>query len=221
MDAPPVKVEWCHFDEDLVYDAESEECVWYRPVIDSPARETKYITPSKQAVKTASEKGDKYVVSDGIEVSGMFDAARMGTCIHNYFAVHGEDRDRNLEIAERLVANFGLKENIPHPEQLVETASRLFRWFDVKIGQVMGIRREVPFVHRLADGRTSIGEIDLVVEMRDRHCLLVDFKNTRDEGDYAPQLSVYRTALQASGYTVDKSFIFYALRGVLQEISFL
>ena len=54
--------------------------------------------------------------------------------------------------------------------------------------------------------------------MRDRHCLLVDYKNTRDEGDYAPQLSVYRTALQAAGYTVDKSFIFYALRGVLQEI---
>ena len=84
----------------------------------------------------------------------------------------------------------------------------------------MGIRREVPFVHRLADGRTSIGEIDLVVEMRDRHCLLVDYKNTRDEGDYAPQLSVYRSALQAAGYTVEKSFIFYALRGVLQEIKF-
>ena len=220
VDAPPVKVEWCSFDEDLVYDAEKEECVWYRPVIDSPARETKFITPSKQAVRTESEKGDKHVVSDGIEVSGTFDAARMGTCIHNYFAVHGDDRDGNFEIAERLVTNFGLKENIPHPEQLVETASRLFRWFDVKIGQVMGIRREVPFVHRLADGRTSIGEIDLVVEMRDRHCLLVDYKNTRDEGDYAPQLSVYRTALQAAGYTVDKSFIFYALRGVLQEIKF-
>ena len=84
----------------------------------------------------------------------------------------------------------------------------------------MAIRREVPFVHRLADGRTSVGEIDLVVEMPGRHCLLVDYKNTREEGDYASQLSVYRSALQAAGYTVDKAFIFYALRGVLQEVKF-
>ena len=218
VDAPAVKVEWCNFDEDPLYDAEKEECVWYKPVIDSPVRDTKYITPSKLAVKAESEKGEKYVVSDGIEVVGSFDAARMGTCIHNYFAVHRQGEDGNLATAERLVSNFGLKESIPHPEQLVETASRLFRWFDVKIGQVMGIRREVPFVHRLPDGRTSIGEIDLVVEMRDRHCLLVDYKNTRDEGDYAPQLSVYCSALQAAGYEVDKSFIFYDLRGVIQEI---
>ena len=127
----------------------------------------------------------------------------------------------NLARAERLIDNFGLKENIPHPEQLVETASRLFRWFDVKIGHVVGVRREVPFVHRQTNGQTSIGEIDLVVELAGNHCLLVDYKNTREEGDYASQLNVYRSALQAAGYTVDKAFIFYALRGVLQELKIL
>lgn len=220
IDAPLVKVERCAIDEPVLYDAEKTECVWYKPVIDSPVREIKFIAPSKQAVVTESTKGEMRGVSDGIEVIGTFDAAQMGTCIHNYFAVHRLDGDGNLEKAERLVSNFGLKENIPHPEQLVETASRLFRWFDVKIGKVISIRREVPFVHRLADGKTSIGEIDLVVEMADRNCLLVDYKNTREEGDYAAQLSVYRSALQSAGYRVDKSFIFYALRGMIQEINF-
>ena len=222
VDAPLVKVERCNIDEPVLYDAEKAECVWYRPVIDSPVRETKFITPSKQAVVTESRKGEMLGVSDGIKVVGTFDAAQMGTCIHNYFAIHRQDGEEsgNLETAHRLVNNFGLQENIPHPEQLVDTAYRLFRWFDVKIGKVMAIRREVPFVHRLADGRTSVGEIDLVVEMPGRHCLLVDYKNTREEGDYASQLSVYRSALQAAGYTVDKAFIFYALRGVIQEIHF-
>lgn len=221
VDAPLVKVELCNIAEPMLYDAEKEECVWYKPVIDSPARDTKFITPSKQAVTIESEKGEMQKVSEGIEVRGVFDVLQMGTCIHNYFAVHEQDGDGNLATAERLVTNFGLQENIPHPEQLVETASRLFRWFDVKIGRVKGIRREVPFVHRLSDGRTSVGEIDLVVEMSDRHCLLVDYKNTREEGDYAAQLSVYRSALQAAGYTVDMAFIFYALRGTIQEVKFL
>ena len=222
VDAPLVKVERCNINEPVLYDAEKTECVWFRPVIDSPARETKFITPSKQAVVTESTKGEMLGVSDGIEVVGTFDAAQMGTCIHNYFAVHSQncEENRNIETARRLVTSFGLQENIPHPEQLVGTAYRLFRWFDVKIGKVMAIRREVPFVHRLADGKTSVGEIDLVVEMSGRHCLLVDYKNTREEGDYASQLSVYRSALQAAGYTVDKAFIFYALRGVIQEIHF-
>lgn len=220
IDAPLVKVEYCDVDNPVLYNAEVSECTWYKPVIDSPVRETKFVTPSKQAVTVESEKGERHVVSDGIEVTGSFEATELGTCIHNYFAVHNMADEENLARAERLIDNFGFKENIPHPEQLVETASRLFRWFDVKIGHVVGVRREVPFVHRQTNGQTSIGEIDLVVELAGNHCLLVDYKNTREEGDYASQLKVYRSALQAAGYTVDKAFIFYALRGVLQEIKF-
>lgn len=218
IDAPLVKVEYCDVDNPVRYNAEVPECTWYKPVIDSPVRETKYVTPSKQEATVESEKGERHAISDGIEVTGAFEANVLGTCIHDYFAVHNLADEGNLTTAERLVDNFGLKENVPHPEQLVETACRLFSWFEANIGRVVGVRREVPFVHRQTNGQTAIGEIDLVVELTGKYCLLVDYKNTREEGDYAAQLSVYRSALEAAGYIVDKMYIFYALQGVLQEI---
>ena len=218
FDAPPAKIEECNVENPVRYNAEVPECTWYRPVIDSPVRPDKFIRPSSQAIAVESEKGEMIGIADGIDVDGSFDAARLGTCIHNYFAVHKLSGDGNLDTAKRLIGNFGLNANLPHPEQLVVTAERLFGWFDSEFGGVQGVRREVPFVHHLADGRTSKGEIDLVVDLPGRHCLLVDYKNTREEGDYGSQLSVYRAALSAAGYTVDRMFIFYALQGNFREI---
>ena len=219
-DAPKMKVEQINPEDPQKYNSEKSICMWYKPVIDAPIRMPKFITPSKNAEAVDSRKGDSMRVADGIEVIGTFEATTLGTCIHNYFAVHKQGaKDENLAKARRLIDNFGLAGNIPHPEQLVETADLLLRWFDVKIGQVKGFRREVPFVHRLDNGQTSIGEIDLVVELNGKHCVLVDYKNTREEGDYAAQLNVYGEALKAAGYIVDKMFIFYALLGTISEIN--
>ena len=219
--APLVKVEECDIDEPVLYNVEKDECVWYKPVVDSPVRDDRFITPSKQSTTLESEKGEMISVSGGIKTAGKFEASELGTCIHNYFAVHKPDGDGNLAVAERLVANFGLQMNIPNPGQLVETADSLLHWFDARFDHVYGLRREVPFVHRLEDGRIVAGEIDLVVDLEDNHCILVDYKNTWKEGDYAPQLSVYRTALQAAGFVVDRMFIFYALQGKIQEVTIM
>ena len=218
-EAPLVNVERCNIDDPVQYSYEQEECVWYKPLVDVPAREDRFIIPSKQAVSIDSEKGEMRVIADGIEVTGKYDASELGTCIHNYFAVHQPGAEGNLATAQRLVSNFGLEGNVPQPAQIVDAADRLLRWLEVNVGSIKGIRREVPFTHHLEGGQTVSGEIDLIVEMDGNHCVLLDYKNTQEEGDYAPQLSVYRSALRDAGYIVDGMFIFYALQGAISEIT--
>ena len=218
-EAPLVNVERCNIDNPVQYSYEQEECVWYKPLVDVPAREDRFIIPSKQAVSIDSEKGEMRVIADGIEVTGKYDASELGTCIHNYFAVHQPGGEGNLATAQRLVSNFGLEGNIPQPAQIVDGADRLLRWLEVNVGSIKDIRREVPFTHHLEGGQTVSGEIDLIVEMDGNHCVLLDYKNTQEEGDYAPQLSVYRSALRDAGYIVDRMFIFYALQGEISEIT--
>ena len=205
----------------MLYRAESDTCTWYKPVVDIPQRPAKIVTPSKQESTVTSKKTNIFDVAAPICVAGKYDPAELGTCIHNYFAVHSDDMSWNIDAAKRLVNNFKLSANIPEPKQMADSAALLFRWFEVKIGRIVGMHRELPFNHKLANGQTVVGEIDLVVEFDNKHCALVDYKNTHLQTDYGPQLSVYKNALEAGVYIVDRMFIYYALQGKLAEIEIL
>ena len=100
------------------------------------------------------------------------------------------------------------------------SAEALFDWFRNNAGDISAIHRELPFSHKLKSGQVVNGRIDMMVEMKDRHCLLVDYKTARTEKEYAPQMLLYKRALEADGFAVDHCYIFYPISGQLDEIVF-
>ena len=193
---------------------------WHTPRLQHTARASKYLNPSDKADETKSRVVAQHTIHEGIALTGGYDSAEAGTCIHDYFAVHGTPGFVNLSVAERLIDNFSLTANIEKPEQLPASAEAMFKWFGEKAGDIKALHKELPFSHRLKSGQVVNGRIDLMVEMKDRHCLLVDYKTARTEKEYAPQMLLYKRALEADGFAVDHCYIFYPISGQLDEIVF-
>lgn len=200
--------------------ANQPEAIWYRPSREQTVRASKYLNPSDKADETKSRIIAEYKINEGIALSGSYDSEEAGTCIHDYFAIHGTPGFDNLSAAKRLIDNFSLTANIEKPEQLPASAEAMFKWFGEKAGDIKALHKELPFSHRLKSGQVVNGRIDLMVEMKDRHCLLVDYKTARTEKEYAPQMLLYKRALEAWGFTVDHCYIFYPVLGQLDEIDF-
>ena len=169
--------------------ANQPEAIWYRPSREQTVRASKYLNPSDKADETKSRVVAQHTIHEGIALTGGYDSAEAGTCIHDYFAVHGTPGFVNLSVAERLIDNFNLSVNIQIPEQLPASAEALLDWFRNNASDVSAIHRELPFSHKLKSGQVVNGRIDLMVEMKDRHCLLVDYKTARTEKEYAPQMT--------------------------------
>lgn len=193
---------------------------WHKPSLQHTVRAAKHLNPSDKAAETESRIVAEYKINEGIALSGSYDSEEAGTCIHDYFAVHGTPGFDNLSAAKRLIDNFSLTANIEKPEQLPASAEAMFKWFGEKAGDIKALHKELPFSHRLKSGQVVNGRIDLMVEMKDRHCLLVDYKTARTEKEYAPQMLLYKRALEAWGFTVDHCYIFYPVLGQLDEIDF-
>lgn len=193
---------------------------WHKPRLQHTVRAAKHLNPSDKAAETESRIIAEYKINEGIALSGSYDSEEAGTCIHDYFAVHGTPGFDNLSAAKRLIDNFCLTANIEKPEQLPASAEAMFKWFGEKAGDIKALHKELPFSHRLKSGQVVNGRIDLMVEMKDRHCLLVDYKTARTEKEYAPQMLLYKRALEAWGFTVDHCYIFYPVLGQLDEIDF-
>lgn len=193
---------------------------WHKPSLQHTVRAAKHLNPSDKAAETESRVVAQHTIHEGIALTGGYDSAEAGTCIHDYFAVHGTPGFVNLSVAERLIDNFNLSVNIQIPEQLPASAEALLDWFRNNASDVSAIHRELPFSHKLKSGQVVNGRIDLMVEMKDRHCLLVDYKTARTEKEYAPQMLLYKRALEADGFAVDHCYIFYPISGQLDEIVF-
>lgn len=193
---------------------------WHKPSLQHTVRAAKHLNPSDKAAETESRIIAEYKINEGIALSGSYDSEEAGTCIHDYFAVHGTPGFDNLSAAKRLIDNFSLTANIEKPEQLPASAEAMFKWFGEKAGDIKALHKELPFSHRLKSGQVVNGRIDLMVEMKDRHCLLVDYKTARTEKEYAPQMLLYKRALEADGFAVDHCYIFYPISGQLDEIVF-
>ena len=81
------------------------------------------------------------------------------------------------------------------------------------------------------NGQIVRGEIDLVWKTA-RGCVLLDYKNYPGSVDYcnpasddftghfAPQLSIYRKALEAAGEKVLDSLIYYPIQGDLVKLNY-
>ena len=99
---------------------------------------------------------------------------------------------------------------------------------EAKYGPATEVFRELPFMMDRG-GQIVRGEIDLVWKCA-AGCVLLDYKNYPGSVDYcnlesedfaghfAPQLSIYRDALEKSGEKVIDTLVYYPVQGDLVKI---
>ena len=199
----------------------------------------KYLQPSKcdnpELVKNVSVElrfPDEISQASRILVGKTTDYDIFGTCIHNFMAVYNPNlsQEHNVQIATRIINAFCLKDVLPHPEQLVSAAERLYNWLRQTYGNAYKIEHEVPF-YTEEGGQIIAGEIDLLWYLSENECVLLDFKNypgaisnilnNDDEkyaGKYAPQLQLYKHVLESNRINVKSVFIYYAVLGCIIEL---
>lgn len=174
----------------------------------------KYLSPSKsghqgkvQATLSEEFRGvemEQNIPDDKTDICG--------TCIHHIFAAYDMDADRKemVDMAARIIDGMGLNEAFPSPESVIDSAAQFFGWMRENYGPGTPLH-ELPFLLRNDDGTIVRGEMDLVWQLSDRECVLVDYKsyhriddfNDPDAYDkyygYANQLKYYKDTLEKPG----------------------
>lgn len=173
----------------------------------------KYLSPSKaghqgKVKATLSEefRGVKMVQNIPDDKSDI-----CGTCIHHIFAAYDMDADRKemVDMAARIIDGMGLNEAFPSPESVIDSAAQFFGWMREEYGPGTPLH-ELPFLLRNDDGTIVRGEMDLVWQLSDRECVLVDYKSYHDKDftdpaaydkyyGYANQLKYYKDTLEKPG----------------------
>jgi len=142
--------------------------------------------------------------------------------MHLAIDTEGLIQDQRLELAEGIIAEFGLIGKVSH-QDLVNQADKFYGMVQKKFPGCR-ILREVPF-HRVQDGVVVQGFADMVVET-DAGYVVFDHKTfvgskeqmmERARG-YAGQLEMYRELVeQGSGKKVVGCWVSFFLGGVVFE----
>lgn len=135
---------------------------------------------------------------------------RCGTCIHNIYAAYNPDSDKAdmVQMADRIIKGMGLTKEFPSPESVIDSAAQFFTWLKDKYGEGTALH-ELPFVKKQKDGIIIRGEMDLVWELPDGSCVLVDYKSFHSRKElyaikahacklgYPSQLRTYKETLES------------------------
>ena len=135
---------------------------------------------------------------------------RCGTCIHHIFAAYNPDSDKvdMVQMADRIIKGMGLSKEFPSPESVIDSAAQFFTWLKDKNGEGTALH-ELPFVKKQKDGIIIRGEMDLVWDLPDGSCVLVDYKSFHDRNEldaikahackqgYPSQLKTYKETLES------------------------
>jgi ATP-dependent exoDNAse (exonuclease V) beta subunit len=197
-------------------------------------RPARYLSPSKigqydgyNAHHTWSEHGAPITTQGWGN-----DYARIGTCIHDLFAVyrHGDDAF-NRQAAQSVISGHGLSSQLSgHIEAILAAARWLHDTLQQKYPQLhpSGLQREHPFIQTLPNGQTLRGEMDLVWQYTATdgtpHAILVDYKTfpgvdlNAHTPQYYAQLSAYASALADEGIQVDAALIYYPVHGTIHKL---
>lgn len=200
--------------------------------------EVKYLSPSKLPIVQ--------VAPEHLEITACFERQitvhetdhmmmdRIGTCVHNIFAVYDAQASHaeNIVRAAKIRDGYGLQGALPMVEQVINSIELLYQHLEQKYGKAMSIKHEVPFI-RPMDGQVMKGEIDLVWYLEKNTCVLVDFKNYPGKevfimnpdndhyaGNYASQLLAYRSVLEESGCKVLDTLVYYSVIGRIVKMLF-
>ena len=198
--------------------------------------EGKYLSPSKLPIVQ--------IEPENLEITARFERQimvhetdhlmmdRIGTCIHNIFAVYyaQASHEENVVRATQIRDGYGLQGALPMVEQVICSIELLYQHLEQKYGKAESIKHEVPFI-RPMDGQVMKGEMDLVWYLDKNTCVLVDFKNYpgKEEsimnpdndhyvGVYASQLLAYRSVLEESGCKVLDTLVYYSVIGRIVKI---
>lgn len=211
-----------------------EEVVEVEPIYDLPASdikdyEAKYVAPSRTGRK---DIGTATIVStsERIQINGSAEIMQsVGTCIHNIYAACNGDEAHDVQLAEDFVRACHFDKVLPSAESVIRARQNLLH-FLAQQGEKVAEYHELPFNH-LAGEQIVRGSMDLVWETADG-CILVDYKtypgkisdvadpeHAHYAGLYKPQFDCYRSALEAAGKQVLKSFVYYPINGAIVELS--
>jgi len=159
----------------------------------------------------------------------------VGDCLHNLFYsfLPGAKEDF-LEKSERVIANFGLKGDLTHPEHIYNAAQNLHDYLSGVYGKPVQIYKEIP-LQMVEDGIVYNGSADFVWETQDG-IILVDYKSysgkvdnvinpehSKYAGIYSGQLATYIKMLEAGHpdrKKVKDALIYYVVMGVVVRFDF-
>jgi len=136
--------------------------------------------------------------------SGGADETALGNALHAVYAATypGISEDRLLRTTERLLEAYGLAHAVAAPN-VVLTYRRLTEFLSSSF-EVTQLHREWPISLRLENGSRAEGWVDLLVETAEG-CVILDHKSfagsdaAQRVAGFAPQLRLYRDALEAAG----------------------
>ena len=213
-----------------------EEAVEYSMVV-KPAERTaidaKYLSPSKIEAFEGYTSHKVWKKNDtGIDPAGWGkDYAKVGSCIHDIFAVysHGTD-DENHARARSVIEGYGLAAELGGKvDAILQSAAWLYEQLQANFPQQEGDRtyKEYPFEMRMKSGQHLRGEMDLLWRYSDatgKHCVLVDYKTfpgvdiNEHTKKYYAQMSAYAEALRSAGNDVTHALIYYPVMGRLMQL---
>lgn len=202
--------------------------VYDLPASDIKDYKAKYVAPSHTG---RTDIGTATIVStnERIPFKGDDNMHLVGDCIHNIYAACNGDEAHDVELAENFIRACHFDKILPSAESVIRARQNLLD-FLAQQGEKVAEYHELPFNH-LAGDQIVRGSMDLVWETTDG-CILVDYKtypggisdvanpkHAHYAGRYKPQFDCYRSALEAAGKRVLKSFVYYPINGAIVEIS--
>ena len=159
-----------------------------------------------------------------ISVSGNYDAAELGTCIHDIFCV--ADHKNEAQITD-MVKAYGFEANLPDSGEIKNAWEALTDWLNKTYGSAQKQYHELSFKHQLKNEQIVTGSMDFVWETEEG-CVLIDFKTFPGKkkdlinpessyyvGKYKGQLECYQNALVAAGKKVLAKLLYYPVVGVV------
>ena len=213
-------------------EGEAEYSMAQKPA-ERTAIDAKYLSPSKIEAFEGYTSHKVWKKNDaGIDPAGWGkDYAKVGSCIHDIFAVysHGAD-DENHARACSVIEGYGLAAELGGKvDAILQSAAWLYEQLQANFPQQEGDRtyKEYPFEMRMKSGQHLRGEMDLLWHYSDatgNHCVLVDYKTfpgvdiNEHAKRYYAQMSAYAEALRSAGNDVTHALIYYPVLGRLMQL---
>ena len=166
--------------------------------------------------------GEKIEISTGMGATVFSKPSDLGDCVHAYMAVAVPAKDENRQLAEKVVAQWGVAKAL-NAGQLVSAGKYLRKFIDDRWPDAV-IHTEMPMSVMLPTGQVSEGFIDMLVETEAGY-VIIDHKMIRSyeeeklKTDYGIQLLCYRMAVEkATGKKVLQTFLHLPNQGICLEL---
>ena len=166
--------------------------------------------------------GEKAEIGTGMGVTVFSKPSDLGDCVHSYMAVAVAEKGGSLELAEKVVQQWGVATALS-ADKLV-SAGKGLRAFIERRWPGAVIHTEVPMSVELPTGQVSEGFIDMLLETKDGY-VIIDHKMVRALEEeklrvaYGVQLQCYRMAVEkATGKKVLQTFLHLPNQGICLEL---